>query len=128
MKAHAKSDSAIEDFDIPLKPKEFITKSCVVTGISASSLAQVEEALNFSAVHQIRPKVQVFALDEAPKIFKLLASSSASMPEVCELMSDVSSASKRSQAGLSWIFDKLLILLNPETSTEHARRMRIFFN
>ncbi len=61
-----------EMFNIPLQPKDFLDKSCSVTGIGAGSLRQVREALNFAAKHQIQPVVEIFPLGQAEDVFKRL--------------------------------------------------------
>jgi alcohol dehydrogenase, propanol-preferring len=61
-----------EAFNIPLQPLDFLNKGCSVIGIGAGRLDQVQEALDFSAKHDIRPVVTVFPLDQAEDVFKMI--------------------------------------------------------
>lgn len=49
-------------------------KGCSITGVAASSLREVQEAVNFAAEKKIHPVVHIRLMEEAEDVFKDLVS------------------------------------------------------
>ena len=61
-----------ESFNIPLQPMSFLKSGCWVTGVNASPIKDIQDALDFAALHQISPTIQVFPLAQAVDAFEKL--------------------------------------------------------
>jgi propanol-preferring alcohol dehydrogenase len=61
-----------EAFHIPILPVEFLGKGAAITGINASSVKDIEDALDFAAHNGIIPTVQTFPMAQAQEAFDKL--------------------------------------------------------
>ena len=62
----------VETFDVPIQPLDMLTHGYTVTGVNASGLKDIQEALEFAAAHDISPVVRVFPIKDAAEAFSLL--------------------------------------------------------
>lgn len=61
-----------EAFDIPFQPLDMLSGGYTITAVNASGLNDIQAALDFAALHNVRPVVRVLPLAKAEEAFHLL--------------------------------------------------------